>query len=954
MPERAGKRASGEFVGRDVELRVLDGCVETAGLVLVRAGAGAGKTALLREFRKRARSRGAHVIAFGCGDVPEWDDFGTVPVIAAVRAELPKIGDPRVAAAVAAVVRGSTPETYSSAPARAALFADLVRFFFALRGDGAVVVLVDDVHTAPRPEAVIGAAYQAGCAVVAACRTEAGGGPARLSAMARRILDLPPLPAERLLEALAGGRLDDAVAPAVFTALGSLAGNAGTLSAVFGELVRDGRFADVLGHRCLADPDRPIALPSGHPLVRHVTEFGALGAELVALAHRSDLFGVDDLPAFAAATGRDLDTCGRAVDDLVVAGALDHDEEGRLSVPCPALVPAVVRACPVDLPAVHRAIAEHLLRAGPLGVEPAEPVPAGAAVVAGAAGHTAPAESAAAAGHVAPAELAGVAEHVAPAEPAAIAERAASAGVAGHTAPAEPAATAEHVAPAAPAIVAEHVALAGPALPPDPALVALLEQEAARVGRHDPVTAARCHRAALRHCEPGSATHSRVLGAALRLLIRTGDYRCLGDVVAEAVAGGFAEGVRYELAVSAALVAVHLGGPVPEPVRGALAVGASGRAPLDFAAAFGAGSYAFEGEAAFGAFRGEPVGADWARGLEQAGDQHDILSLIRLLVGPGYGEPKSGPMAVFGRLTRNFTRGEWAGIPSDARRLELTGGIPAPLRQFTRVIAAEIHASWGKPERAAQWLAKVSADFPFRAIRTWAEIGIAYRAGDWDRARERGWAAYPDVVGDPVHPGDLVGLRWFLVRMGYLEKQAGNVEKLQVLCRDAKRLHARHPGVTLRIAELILRGLAENDRAAAAEAVDILRRHGNRPDLMRALITVAFLAEDPRPWYHEAYEIAEQLGGEWLRTSVTASMKESGVAAPSRRSGMVALTGDEERIIGLIQQGLTNRQIAAAVRVSEKTVESHLTKLFAKTGCRSRLDLATASLDGRLVFTPVP
>ncbi len=54
------------------------------------------------------------------------------------------------------------------------------------------------------------------------------------------------------------------------------------------------------------------------------------------------------------------------------------------------------------------------------------------------------------------------------------------------------------------------------------------------------------------------------------------------------------------------------------------------------------------------------------------------------------------------------------------------------------------------------------------------------------------------------------------------------------------------------------------------------------------------------------------------------------------------------RIIDLIQQGLTNRPIAAAVRVGEKTVENHLTRLFAQTGCRSRLDLATANLEGRL------
>ena len=46
---------------------------------------------------------------------------------------------------------------------------------------------------------------------------------------------------------------------------------------------------------------------------------------------------------------------------------------------------------------------------------------------------------------------------------------------------------------------------------------------------------------------------------------------------------------------------------------------------------------------------------------------------------------------------------------------------------------------------------------------------------------------------------------------------------------------------------------------------------------------------------------------------------------------------------------MTNRQIASSVRISEKTVENYLTKLFARTGCRSRLDLAAASLEGRLV-----
>jgi DNA-binding NarL/FixJ family response regulator len=61
------------------------------------------------------------------------------------------------------------------------------------------------------------------------------------------------------------------------------------------------------------------------------------------------------------------------------------------------------------------------------------------------------------------------------------------------------------------------------------------------------------------------------------------------------------------------------------------------------------------------------------------------------------------------------------------------------------------------------------------------------------------------------------------------------------------------------------------------------------------------------------------------------------------------LSATELRIIELIRNGQTNRQIAAALWVSEKTVENHLTRLFARTGRRSRLDLAVASLEDRLV-----
>ncbi|MCT9075170.1 helix-turn-helix transcriptional regulator [Streptomyces fulvoviolaceus] len=81
-------------------------------------------------------------------------------------------------------------------------------------------------------------------------------------------------------------------------------------------------------------------------------------------------------------------------------------------------------------------------------------------------------------------------------------------------------------------------------------------------------------------------------------------------------------------------------------------------------------------------------------------------------------------------------------------------------------------------------------------------------------------------------------------------------------------------------------------------------------------------------------------------------MRATGVTLTTRddRGGKypAALSGLEGRITALVGRGLTNRQIARELQVSEKTVENNLTQVFAKTGCRSRLDLALAAMEGRL------
>ena len=47
----------------------------------------------------------------------------------------------------------------------------------------------------------------------------------------------------------------------------------------------------------------------------------------------------------------------------------------------------------------------------------------------------------------------------------------------------------------------------------------------------------------------------------------------------------------------------------------------------------------------------------------------------------------------------------------------------------------------------------------------------------------------------------------------------------------------------------------------------------------------------------------------------------------------------ELRVLAVLRSGASNREIAAALYLSVRTVESHISSLLAKTGCRNRTQL---------------
>ncbi len=61
---------------------------------------------------------------------------------------------------------------------------------------------------------------------------------------------------------------------------------------------------------------------------------------------------------------------------------------------------------------------------------------------------------------------------------------------------------------------------------------------------------------------------------------------------------------------------------------------------------------------------------------------------------------------------------------------------------------------------------------------------------------------------------------------------------------------------------------------------------------------------------------------------------------PGRTTASTELSETERRVAELVAQGLSNKEVAARLFVSVRTVEANLSNIYAKLGLRSRSELA--------------
>ncbi|QXG74874.1 AAA family ATPase [Modestobacter sp. L9-4] len=260
-----------------------------------------------------------------------------------------------------------------------------------------------------------------------------------------------------------------------------------------------------------------------------------------------------------------------------------------------------------------------------------------------------------------------------------------------------------------------------------------------------------------------------------------------------------------------------------------------------------------------------------------------------------------------------------------------------------------------------------------------AEVELAAQDGEPDEAVRR--ATWADRRMQELWGGDRLGsLRLLTSALSVVADAAararttGQVDVLTRWVREGEALAELAEQVVAEYVPLIgplgVEALAWQHRLAA----EVSRLHGRAaPQLWRAVVEAfgyghvpeqavsrfrlaeALLAVDDRPAagdeLRRAHEVAVRLGAVPLRTAVEALARRGRLDLPGVRTtepGAV-LTPREAEVLALLARGCTNRQVGAALFISEKTASVHVSNILAKLGVSGRTEaVAVAAARGLL------
>ena len=137
------------------------------------------------------------------------------------------------------------------------------------------------------------------------------------------------------------------------------------------------------------------------------------------------------------------------------------------------------------------------------------------------------------------------------------------------------------------------------------------------------------------------------------------------------------------------------------------------------------------------------------------------------------------------------------------------------------------------------------------------------------------------------------------------------------VCRDVR---SRHPEIQC----LMLTSFSDDEalfQAIMAGAAGYLLKQIKGPDIIDAIVRVA-------------------AGQSLLDPAVTARVLQRLRTPPAEDERLASLTGQERKVLELIAEGLTNRQIGERIHLAEKTVKNYVSNLLTKLGMERRTQAA--------------
>ena len=196
-------------------------------------------------------------------------------------------------------------------------------------------------------------------------------------------------------------------------------------------------------------------------------------------------------------------------------------------------------------------------------------------------------------------------------------------------------------------------------------------------------------------------------------------------------------------------------------------------------------------------------------------------------------------------------------------------------------------------------------------------------------------------ISEPVVPFFLPEAIEALIALGRLERAESLLDLLMTRAQELQRTWVLATGGRCRAVLLATRGDFEGANAALIDALAEHERIDMPFERARTLLAKGVIERRAKQRsrakasIEEARNEFERLGTPLWAERARVELDRVGL----RRSSGVELTASELRVAELAAGGLTNREVAAALFISPKTVEANLSKIYRKLSISSRAEL---------------